>query len=138
MKQELKISCQKECLSDIRTFVNESLAHLDISESLQYKIVLAVDEACSNAIIHGHNCDETQDINIELEVIDNAVLEVKIFDIGVYSDDYEDLGAVSIEEHIQNKNKGGLGLKLIFSIMDKVKFYTKNKRNICELAKELV
>ena len=136
MKQELKISCQKEHLSDIRAFVKESLAHLDIAESLQYKIVLAVDEACANAIIHGHNCDETKEINVELEIKD-TVLEVKIFDIGMYSDNYRDLGSISIEEHIQNRDKGGLGLKLIFSIMDKVKFYTKNQLNICELAKQL-
>ncbi len=136
MKQELKISCRKECLSDIRAFVNESLAHLDISDSLLYKIVLAVDEACSNAIIHGNNCDESKEINVELEVIEQ-ILKVKIFDIGEYTQNYKEVGAISLEDHINNKDKGGLGLKLILSIMDEVEFYTKNHLNICQLAKEL-
>jgi len=138
MKQDLKFSCKKECLSEIRAYVNSALTPLNISDSLQYKIVLAVDEACANAIIHGHDCDEKEEITVELELSDEGIFIVKIFDVGNCSQDYENLKSISLDEHINNKDKGGLGLKLIFAIMDEVRFYAANQHYYCRLAKELV
>jgi len=137
MKLDLNIACQRENLRQIRAFVRKALDPYAVSDTLIYNIILAVDEACANAIIHGNNCDERKSIHVEL-LVEELMLYVKIYDIGAYSE--ERLGAYdqkSLEERINDKDKGGLGLKLIHLIMDEVAFYQKGEAYICHLTKAL-
>jgi len=137
MKLDLDISCQRERLQEVRAFMRKALAPLSLPDTLTYKIILAVDEACANAIIHGNNCDEKKTIHIELN-IEDQMLYIKIQDVGQYSKEkLEAYNKKSIEDRIHDRDKGGLGLKLIHLIMDEVNFYQKGEAHICYLAKAI-
>lgn len=137
MKANFKIACQRENLYEIRRFVRKTLEPFELSNTLQYRIVLAVDEACSNAIIHGNLCDEYKQLHLEIELKD-GLLKIEIYDVGNYSQEYFELHRdKKMQEHIEDKDKGGLGLKIIYTIMDDVRFYTRNNFNVCHLSKVL-
>ena len=55
MNQQLKIACSKKNLGEIRKFISDSLEEVDLDSKTKSALILAIDEACANAIIHGNN-----------------------------------------------------------------------------------
>ncbi len=89
---------------------------MEVNHRIMEQVVLAVDEACANAIIHQHQCDGCS--HIELTLYRNEEqLFVELKDVGQAFpiDSYE---PQTNEERIQNHAKGGMGVLLIRSIMD--------------------
>lgn len=118
MKSHYVATCSKQSLPKIRAFVEEELKALEVQEATTHQLVLAVDEACANSIIHHHDCDENSRIKLSIslrgkelliELTDNG----KPFPINEYKP--EDL-----HEIIRKGTKGGLGIFLITKIMDKI------------------
>lgn len=134
MKTRFTTICSREKLSEIRSFLSSVLVNLKIAESVKNEIILAVDEACANAMIHGNNCDENKPLQLDV-VMENEKLTVEISDIGTTDIDTEQYQEQSVQELIRQRRKGGLGLKLIYSIMDEVTYYNRDSRNICALTK---
>lgn len=133
MKANFTVPCNTASLYEIRQFIREKLSHLGVSENSQYQIVLAVDEACANAIIHGNDSDESN--QLELEIVSNqGNLTIKIWDVGEYP---RKKPTLNIQKRIKQKRMGGLGLHLIYSIMDDVQFFNEANYNVCQLTKEL-
>src|SRR6218665_1139123 len=95
---------------------------------------LAMDEICSNLIIHAHQCDEYHEVEIRIEVPDkkSVVFEViddkAIFDINKYQ-------AMPLNEIVHERRRGGLGVRLVKSIMDNVEYYNRNGKFVCRLTK---
>lgn len=135
MKASFNTSCQKACLTEIRQFIESQLNGLAISSADRYKIVLAIDEACANAIIHGNACDQQREIKIDW-LMEAKTIQVDIYDIGDYRPDEADR-MLDLQQKIKEKNKGGLGLFLIHQIMDQVRFFKHDNVNICQLTKQL-
>jgi serine/threonine-protein kinase RsbW len=136
MKVKLTTNCSKMKLADIRNFVAEQIKHLPLTQSETNQIILAVDEACANAIIHGHNCDAAQEILIEVET-DQEHIKVDISDVGTSDIVADAITEDDIRVLIREQKKGGLGLKLIHSIMDEVTFAQQGDRHVCSLTKYL-
>ncbi|MGJ3235359.1 ATP-binding protein [Marivirga sp.] len=133
MKFNLKVYCEKTRLKDIREFITEKLkayVHDDLEIN---QMVLAVDEICANLIIHSNYCNANEAINLEVFVEKDGVTfeisdEGEKFDIKKYKEP-------SIQEVVQTKKKGGIGLMLVRRIMDKVEFTNKEEKNTCILHK---
>jgi serine/threonine-protein kinase RsbW len=136
MKTKFTTQCDLEKLSDIRRFLHRVLAELEVAEPVKQEIILAVDEACANAIIHGNQADKSQKLQLEVERLDDR-LTVEISDVGNFRDDLAHHEDQNIDELIASRHRGGLGLKLIYTIMDQVQYYTRDTRNICSLTKRL-
>ena len=134
MKTKFTTICSREKLSEIRAFLSSVLVNLSVAESVKNEIILAVDEACANAMIHGNNCDEDKPLQLEVEHHGNK-LTVEISDIGDSEINVEEYQDRTIDDLIRERRKGGLGLKLIYSIMDDVSYYSRDSRNICALTK---
>ena len=136
MRANLTTVCSPEVQAEIREFLKRYISGVPISESEQNQIVLAIDEAVANAIIHGNQSDVTKSLLIELEVTDQK-LSAEISDIGLFNprDEGEEKKSKVLSEVIKDRQKGGLGLKLIYSIMDVVCFYTTKDRSFCLLVK---
>lgn len=117
----LSISSSPAHLSVVRATV-ERLAHLlGFEEEAGHKIALAVDEALSNVIKHAYHGQEDQPIEITFrcghEESGKRVLEIELRDWGtpvprsqIRSRDIDDV------------RPGGLGVHIITSIMDEVKY----------------
>jgi serine/threonine-protein kinase RsbW len=133
MKHRLNIACQTSALSELRSFLQRSLVGVSLSEIEKHQVTLAVEEVCANLIIHSHDCNP-QDY-IQLEIQDSAqklIFEIsdqgKAFNILTY--EAPDLKKVMVE-----KRKGGLGIILVKKIMDEIEFESENGTNTCRLIK---
>ena len=135
MKYYYKIACKKDHLRDLRSFVWKALANHGLSEMDISTLVLAIDEICANLIIHGHHCDPSKFIKININIIKNKGIEFSIYDHGS-GFDISKYDAPSIDEIIKTKRKGGIGLILVRKIMDKIEFVNESGQNICKLYKK--
>lgn len=104
-----------------------------LSENEKHQLTLAVEEVCSNLIIHSHGCNAKDQIQLEVKKL-NERLIFEITDQGLAFNikEYEvpDLEKVMIE-----KRKGGLGIILVKKIMDEIEYESNNGKNVCRLIK---
>ncbi|MEE8587608.1 MAG: ATP-binding protein [Acidobacteriota bacterium] len=132
----LQVPSSTENLAMIRQFLDGIGQQAGISEDEVAKIVLAVDEACSNVIEHAYQSDATQEVVIHVRFGDDA-LEVTISDTGLGFDPTE-IEPKKLEELIAKRKKGGLGLRLIQTLMDEVHYDMEpGKKNQIQMLKKI-
>jgi serine/threonine-protein kinase RsbW len=138
MKANLTTICSIDTQEEIRAFLNRFFAGVDdLTEQKRNQVVLAIDEAIANAIIHGNDSDTEKSIQIDLDV-NKKRIRIEISDIGLFDEIMNnDKKDKDLNTVIKEKQKGGLGLKLIYSIMDVVCFYTQNNKSYCLMVKLL-
>ncbi len=137
MTRSITVHCSTYNLKEIRSFISTSLDELDIDSNDSNLIILAVDEICSNRIIHSNNCNikEKITVNVTLTRDENGIyFEIKDSGIPFNIDEYQE---PSIDDIVKNKIKGSLGLILVRKIMDRIDFEVKNSINICRLFKRV-
>lgn len=136
MNYQYNIGCSLTNLKGIRDFIRASLKDNGVPEVEVSAIVLALDEMCSNLMIHAHHCDPDHllEVNIEVPTDKRLVFEIiddgSIFDINHFSEP-------EIGNLVHEKRKGGLGIRLVKSIMDKVEYISRDGKNICRLTKRV-
>jgi len=133
-RAKLCIVSKKESLADCRAFFKGRIDILPVDTTTKNKILLTLDEACANAIIHGNCCDENQFVTIDFTAYKNK-LEITIKDNGSMLVNTSEHLDKTMESVIKNKQKGGMGLKLMHSIMDDIVYFSEEKRNICKMTK---
>jgi serine/threonine-protein kinase RsbW len=128
----IQVSCNKQNLKEIRNFVERTLDqyHLAISDSDMNMMVLAIDEVCANLMIHSHQCNPSE--NIEIRIQDKSerlmfeVLETSLH-CGFNLSEYE---VPDVAHLIKNKRNGGIGLILVKKIMDEIELERRGSTNI--------
>ena len=135
MKTAIKVKCSKGNLVVIRDFVNDWLQTREITGVLANQIVLAVDEACSNSIIHQHQCDGKTNIEVEM-ALEAQTVRIKIKDTG-NAFPITRYKPRAINDIIRKRNKGGMGIYLIRNIMDEIEIEQKADHFIYKFAKHL-
>lgn len=136
MRYTYKVGCSPENLRGIRDFIRGSLKSHGVSDLDISEMVLAIDEMCSNLMIHAHQCnpDDLFELHINAEQNRPIVFEIvddgAVFDINQFRE--PELGNI-----IHEKRKGGLGIRLVKSIMDKVEYERTDGVNICRLTKKV-
>ncbi len=129
---EMKISSDPRLLAVVRAMVGELCRQLDCSAEEQRKIVLAVEEACSNIIKHTYHGDCSRTIEI-LCSGDRDRLEVILQDSGPPVD-FAKVAPRALDE----VRPGGLGTHFIRSIMDEVAYaHREGGGNVLRMAKRL-
>ena len=137
MTRSITVNCSTHNLREIRSFVSLSLDELDIDSIDSNLIILAVDEVCSNRIIHSNNCDYKENLTVDVSLTrDENGIYFEIRDAGIpfNINEYEE---PSIDDIVKNKIKGSLGLILVRKIMDRIEFEVENSINICRLFKRV-
>lgn len=119
----------------IREFVRNHLSQMKITGKLSNQIVLAVDEACANCIIHHHKCDGKQDLHISLYKKGKA-LHIDIKDTGK-AFPLQNFRARTLNEMVSMRAKGGLGIMLIHRIMDEIQVEQRKGYYLYKFAKQL-
>lgn len=135
MKRSFQIPCNTSHLKDARNFLNKVLKNTGLNETDQNAIVLAVDEVCANIIIHSE-CDNKQIIELNVERKGKKLI-FEIIDQGISTFDINAYSGPELDEIIQSKRKGGVGILLVKKIMDKIEIFTSNGTNICRLYKTI-
>jgi len=136
MTYRFKTRCSKSKLREVRSFVNKVLHEYAISEIEINKLILAVDEICANLIIHSHECNPKDSIELMIHVKENESITFEISDqgLGFNNNNYKE---PSIQEIVQERRKGGIGLLLVKRIMDQVEFTNEDNLNICRMVKKI-
>ena len=135
MLLHFKTYCDVGNLKSVRDFIRKILFDKGVSDSEAHLTVLAVDEICSNLMIHSNGCNHEMEINLDLAFFQNQV-RITITDSGL-SFNYAEHQDISLESLIYNKRKGGLGLLLVKRIMDEVSYESQSGRNCWVLSKKL-
>lgn len=134
MNFQYKVGCSLQNLREIRQFIRQSLVSMELSDIDLEALVLAMDEICSNMIIHAHQCNEHHEVEIRIEVPDKksvvfeVIDDIAIFDINKYQE-------MPLDEIILKRKRGGLGVRLVKNIMDHVEYFNQNGKYICRLTK---
>jgi serine/threonine-protein kinase RsbW len=136
MSYQYNISCSLENLKGMRDFIRKSLRSHVASDVELNEIILALDEMCSNLMIHAHHCNPNHHLEMSIDVPQQGKVVFEIMDDGEMFDinrfHEPDLGNL-----IHEKRKGGLGIRLVKSIMDEVQYTTRGGRNVCRLSKKV-
>jgi serine/threonine-protein kinase RsbW len=135
-QQSLNIESRTEQLIAVREFVSRAALMFGFSEEDVSKIALAVDEACTNIIKHAYRFDPTKSMTISVRGR-NGAFEISILDDGVQFNP-GNIHPPDMKEYLTHFRKGGLGVYLMKSLMDKVEYDIKpGKRNEVRLTKFL-
>lgn len=119
-KQQIKIESRTERLIEVRDFVSAAARQFGFPDEDVSKIALAVDEACTNIIKHAYHFNPRKDIVVSVSGGDGAFV-VAIRDRG---DVFNPNGIKSpdMKEYLTHYRRGGLGVYLMRSLMDKVEY----------------
>jgi serine/threonine-protein kinase RsbW len=134
MNYKYKVGCSIENLKGVRDFIRNTLKTHNVQELQISEMVLALDEMCSNLMIHSHQCnpDELFELHIQIQKGKPIIFEIiddgTVFDINQFSEP-------ELDNLVHEKRKGGLGIRLVKSIMDKVEYKKQSGKNICRLTK---
>ena len=136
MKSALRIACSRAHLQQVRDFVRNYLSTRQLSEKTVNQVVLAVDEVVANFIIHANGEDESQFLDLKLE-LDDHDLNVEIADNGdtIYQPGPHQ--EPDLRAYIHEGRKGGMGMTLVTRLMDRVEFFTRGNHTVCHLSKHL-
>lgn len=117
---ELRVKSRTENLSEIRDFVSLNALDAGIPEATVEKIILAVDEACTNIIKHAYKQSPEGEIIIKVEY-DKERFTVTIIDYG-NSFDPDKVPLPDLQKYYREHRVGGLGMYLMKSLMDDVTY----------------
>lgn len=107
-----------------------TLAQFPLREA--QRISLAIDEAVTNVIKHSYGNRQGREIILEYFLAE-AGLRIRVLYSGLAPDISDE--EVNIGRMIKTKRKGGLGVKLMKTIMDSVAYSTQAGLNVCEMIK---
>lgn len=116
----LHIESRTERLIAVREFVSSAAREFGFNDEDIGKIALAVDEACTNIIKHAYRFDPNKEITVSIRQ-KNGAFEVSIRDSGAGFDPAR-IPTPDMKEYLSHFRRGGLGIYLIKSLMDKVEY----------------
>jgi serine/threonine-protein kinase RsbW len=117
---ELRVKSKTENLSEIRDFVSSNATKAGIQSATIDKIILAVDEACTNIIKHAYKLSPKGEIIIKVDYNDKT-FTITITDYG-QSFKPDTVPLPDLKKYYREHRVGGLGMYLMKSLMDDVKY----------------
>ena len=136
MNYKYKVGCSIENLKGVRDFIRTSLKNHGVSELEISEMVLALDEMCSNLMIHAHRCNPDDLFELHIIIDENNPVVFEIVDDGTVFD-INDFSEPSLDNIVHEKRKGGLGIRLVKSIIDKVEYQSNKGKTVCRLTKKV-
>jgi len=137
-KFTLQVPSSTENLALIREFVTSVGRQATLSEAEINSLELAVDEACANVIEHAYGHDITKDVMVRA-TFDDEKLKISVIDEGLGFDPGK-VNQKSVDQLVQERRSGGLGIRLIKRLMDEVSYEIepgqKNELHMTKLIKK--
>jgi anti-sigma regulatory factor (Ser/Thr protein kinase) len=135
MSQQFEVTCAAELdsLSVLRQFVSDCCTGLQVPHETEFALALAVDEACTNIIKHGYKdmVPGTIDLTFRIE------LDRILISLTDHGQPFEPHNAPQpdLEVALIDRPLGGLGLFLIYQVMDQVEYHSDSSGNTLTLMK---
>lgn len=121
-ERELLVKSATDNLALIRDFTRSAAAESGFSDETIGKIILAVDEACTNIIKHAYKYSPEGNIIISTKFKDGKFI-ISITDEGNHFDPAR-IPEPDLLQYYKQKRAGGLGMFLMKKLMDEVKYST--------------
>ncbi len=135
-QKELVVKSKTDNLTEIRTFVSNGARSAGVPPNVVDNIILAVDEACTNIIKHAYKYFPEGEIHIKLEFTSNK-FTIIIIDHGTPFNP-ESIQDPDLQKYFIQHRVGGLGMYLMKSLMDEVKYISvPGKYNQVQLSKNI-
>ena len=132
----LDVPSSTQNLALIRDFVTRVASQAGLSEVEVGQLELAVDEACANVIEHAYGDDKTKQVMVRA-IFDEDTLRIHVIDTGKGFDPTQ-VQQQDLKELIAKRKTGGLGMRLIKTLMDEVHYDIEpGKRNELRMVKKL-
>ncbi len=141
-----KVDSAKDNLKSIRNFVKIVLKGSTLNEVEINQMMLAVDEICTNLIIHASKNVLSASIEIKIYESPKSIL-FEIVDKNKYTDqkniqdnkqfDLAQYQNPNLQTIIKERKKGGIGLMLVQKIMDSVEILIENAQQTWRMVKLL-
>jgi len=112
------IESRTDNLLEVREFVLRAAREFGFSEEEASKIVLAVDEACTNVIKHAYQFAPDKQIEIVILPVKDC-MQITVIDDGK-SFNPSSAKLLDLKQHLSHYRRGGLGIYLMRTLMDKV------------------
>lgn len=135
-KFTLKFPSSTENLALVREFVTGIGKQSQMNTADISKLELAVDEACANVIEHAYGHDISKDVIIRA-TFDDSEVRVSVIDTGRGFDPTK-VDPPTLEQLITQRKSGGLGIRLIKSLMDEVSYeIVPGQKNELHMSKKI-
>jgi|SRR5690554_1190378 len=135
-EKELQVKSRTENLSKIREFIQDYASSVGFDQEAIDNMMLAVDEACTNIIKHAYKSYPDGEIVIKISYKEKK-LTINIIDFGKAFHP-ESIPEPNIQEYYKQHRVGGLGMYLMKTLMDEVKYISiPGKYNQVFLTKSL-
>jgi len=121
-EKELLVKSTTDNLALIREFTRNSAADCGFSDETIGKIILAVDEACTNIIKHAYKYSPEGNIFLAVKFEERKFF-ISITDEGKHFDP-ANVPEPDLVQYYKQKRAGGLGMFLIKKLMDEVNYST--------------
>ncbi len=125
-----------ESLGDFREFVRARCASLSGMDAGQlYDLQLAVDEACTNIIMHGYAGMDPGSIILDLEV-ESGKITIALTDFG-HSFEPDEAPVPDVGASLEEREPGGFGIFFIRQSVDRMEYQVTEDGNTMTLIKYL-
>jgi len=132
----LQVPSSTENLALIRDFVTGIGTQAGLSPKEVAQLELAVDEACANVIEHAYGRDATKEVSVRA-ILDEDEVIIEVIDTGQGFDPAA-VTQLEVEELVSNRKSGGLGMRLMKTLMDEVHYeIIPGKKNELRMVKRL-
>lgn len=118
MQDELRVEGTIENVRRISEFVRDLGRRLRLTDDVLFEIDLAVEEASANIVRHAYRSGQARDILLRVETTDDVV-RITLTDWGLPFD-AESVRPFDDDAPVETRAKGGMGLRIIHSLMDDV------------------
>ena len=115
---ELRVEARIENLRVISFFLTGIGQRLNLTEKVSFDIELALEEASANIVKHAYPAGQMGDMVIVVELIENS-LRITLTDWGIPLD-ADDVKPFNLNDPVEKRIKGGMGLHFINTLMDEV------------------
>jgi len=119
-KFTLKFPSSTENLALVREFVTGIGKQSKMQDADIAQLELAVDEACANVIEHAYGHDISKEVIIRA-TFDDQEVRISVIDTG-HGFDPTKVDPPTLEQLVTQRKSGGLGIRLIKSLMDNVSY----------------
>jgi serine/threonine-protein kinase RsbW len=135
MSQRYQITRAAELgsLSVFRQFISDCCGRHDVPDGTVFDLKLAVDEACTNIIVHGYKGMDPGSIIVSFRIESDRIL-VQITDFG-HIFEPADAPKPDVEAALEDRPLGGMGLFLIYQTMDNIDYQSSEDGNTLTFTK---
>lgn len=132
----MTIPSSTEHLERVRDAVRDSISQPHIPKSFASQLILAVDEALANVILH--SCGNRSGVMIDISIAaDDEKVQVTLRNKGSYFDPAT-FPRPDIETHLRNGTRPSLGIHLMKKILDDMQYSHNDGLNELVLTKYVI